>query len=96
MVLQVLHLTLFFGAYPIHFAFRLDLPLYESGIAISEFKAPRSRAECSFREVTSIGTWQKMTAEECRIVQEITSREDKKTANNTQKTGFWQPSAHPN
>ena len=56
-------------------------------IAISEFKTPRIRAECSFREVTSIGTWQKKTAEECRIVQEIASRQDKIAANNTAEDG---------
>jgi hypothetical protein len=48
-------------------------------------------AECSFRKVTSIGTWQKTrqktTAEEYRIVQKIAGRQDKKTPQKTARHG---------
>jgi hypothetical protein len=76
---------------PNHFAFWLIPPPNESDIAISEFKTPRSRAEWGAHEVTSIGawqkTWQKKTAEECRIVQEIAGRQDEKTPQKTAKHG---------
>jgi hypothetical protein len=45
------------------------------------------------REVTSVGawqkTWQKKTAEECRIVQEIAGRQDKKTPENAAEHGVF-------
>jgi hypothetical protein len=39
------------------------------------------------REVTSIAAWQKKTAEECRIVQEIAGCQGKKTPQKTAKHG---------
>jgi hypothetical protein len=60
-------------------------------MAFSEFKTPRSRAEWGSREVTSIGawqkSWQKKTAEECQIVQEIAGCQGKKTPQKTTRHG---------
>jgi hypothetical protein len=47
--------------------------------------------EWELREVTSIGAWQKTrqkkTAEECRSVQEIAARRNKKNSENTAENG---------
>jgi len=68
-----------------------DLPAIRVRESISEFKMRRSRAEWGFHEVTSIGarqkTWQKKTAEECRIVQEIAGRRHAKTPENVAENG---------
>jgi hypothetical protein len=69
----------------------MTLPPYESEIAIFEFKTPRSRWEWGSRNVTSIGAWQKIwqkkTAEECRIVQEIAGRQDERTPEDAAENG---------